>query len=517
MTAMPGETLSCVGCPEEQNSSPPVRLTLARGKAPAEIEPWYGPARGFGFEREVQPVLDRHCTMCHNGDHPASLDFRGGTRITNYSTHVSGNGGDLAGHFTTSYANLFPYVRGPGIESDYHLLTPMEFHADTTELVQLLRKGHRGVALDRESLDRIFTWIDLNTPFHGSWSSIVGPGIAASEDRRADLRRRFAFVDENHEAMPPGNPSLGAPLNPQSPSDPDQNIPACRDWPFDREKATSLQTEKERIIDLGDGSVLHLVYIPAGRFVQGSLDGHPDERPLESVVIEKPFWISRYEVSNGFFSRFEPEHDSKVAIRSNYQFGRRDLPLNGSDQPVVRVSWNQAAAFCEWLSETTGASFRLPLETEWEWACRAGTDGPFNFGGFDTDFSSHANMADLEIKGFAANTSAGTYTRVDRIEDPSKYDDYIPKDARFNDRAMITCRIGSYSPNAWGLFDMHGNAAEWTASDYTQGPGDSEGEKVVRGGSWRDRPKRCTSSFRLPYKAYHAVFNVGFRVVMDAE
>lgn len=517
MTAMPGETLSCIGCHEDQNSSPPVRVTMARSKAPAEIESWFGPVRGFGFEREVQPVLDRYCISCHKGDHPESLDFRGGTRITDYSTRVSGNGGDLAGHFSSSYANLFPYVRGPGIESDYHLLTPMEFHADTTELVQLLRKGHHGVKLDDESRDRIFTWIDLNTPYHGAWSSIVGPGITASEDRRADLRRRFASLDENHEIMPPTAPSPGSPVKPESLIDRDQQIPSFPGWPLDRKEAASLQTEDERIIDLGSGAALHLVYIPAGRFLQGSRDGHPDEGPLKPVVIEKPFWISRCEVSNELFSLFDPGHDSKVAIRSNYQFGRRDLPLNAPDQPVVRVSWNQAAAFCEWLSERTGSSFRLPLESEWEWACRAGTDTPFNFGSLDSDFSPHANMADLAVKGFAANTSAGTYTRVELIENPSKYDDFIPKDERCNDGAMISCRVGSYRPNAWGLFDMHGNAAEWTASEYTGGPAGSRGDKVVRGGSWRDRPRRCTSSFRLPYKPYHAVFNVGFRVVLDRD
>lgn len=534
MAAMPGETLSCIGCHENQSLSPPNRLTQARFKPPAEIKPWHGPTRGFGFEREVQPVLDRNCISCHHGDHSGSLDLRSGNRIDDYTTRVSGNGGDLAGHFSSSYANLFPYVRGPGIESDYHLLTPMEFHADTTELVQLLRKGHHGVRLDEESWDRLITWIDMNTPYHGAWSSIVGPEIRASEDKRAELRKRFACVDENHEFMPKrieaekNEPRKGkTPLDPVKQEQdarsvrnmqPNERPLVCPDWPFASEEAMKQQVEKERVVDFGNGLVLRFVYIPAGRFLMGSKDGHPDERPLQEMVIEKPFWMSRFEITNDQYKQFDPKHDSKVAIRNNYQFGRRDLPLYGPEQPVLRVSWHQAVAFCEWLTaQSDKAAIRLPSEAEWEWACRAGTDRPFYFGDHGSDFSRFANMADTQIKGFAANTSAGNYTRVERIPNPSKYDDYIPKDARFDDYAMITCNVGSYEPNAFGLFDMHGNVAEWTSSTYVSEQTESDSDKVVRGGSWRDRPSRCTASFRLPYKPYHPVFNVGFRVVMEAD
>jgi formylglycine-generating enzyme required for sulfatase activity len=85
--------------------------------------------------------------------------------------------------------------------------------------------------------------------------------------------------------------------------------------------------------------------------------------------------------------------------------------------------------------------------------------------------------------------------------------------------------VGSYRPNAWGLYGMHGNAAEWTRSTYRPYPyreGDgrneiaNEGEKVVRGGSWYDRPKRCRSAFRLSYPEYQRVYNVGFRIVIHS-
>ena len=99
----------------------------------------------------------------------------------------------------------------------------------------------------------------------------------------------------------------------------------------------------------------------------------------------------------------------------------------------------------------------------------------------------------------------------------------IPSDTHFDDRAVATAEVGSYQPNAWGLYDMHGNVAEWTRSTdkpypYRDGDRnllDPHGRKVVRGGSFYDRPKRCRSAFRLRYPAWQRVHNVGFRVVSE--
>ena len=108
---------------------------------------------------------------------------------------------------------------------------------------------------------------------------------------------------------------------------------------------------------------------------------------------------------------------------------------------------------------------------------------------------------------------------------PNRYDDWIPRDNRFDDGGFVTEPVGRYQPNLWGLHDMHGNAWEWTRSAYRLYPyHENDGrndlalageERVVRGGSWYDRPKRCTSSFRLFYPAWQRVFNVGFRVVCE--
>ncbi len=189
---------------------------------------------------------------------------------------------------------------------------------------------------------------------------------------------------------------------------------------------------------------------------------------------------------------------------------------------MVRVSWNEALAFCAWLSAKTGQRFSLPTEAQWEYACRAGAATPFSYGTLDDDFSKFANLSDAKMSEFASNP----YTVDSPLKNPTKYDDWIPKDSRFNDGALLAIKPGSYLPNAWGLFDMHGNVAEWTRTTYRPMPysvkdgrddAKTPGCKVVRGGSWRDVPQRSTSSFRLSYQPYQHVYNVGFRVVCEAQ
>jgi formylglycine-generating enzyme required for sulfatase activity len=248
----------------------------------------------------------------------------------------------------------------------------------------------------------------------------------------------------------------------------------------------------------------------------GNQAGTAGERPAARVQIAKPFWMGTLEVTNQQFNQFNPLHDSRVESKNTYQFGIHGYPVNHPSQPVVRVSWDEAMAFCDWLFKRTGQRFSLPTEAEWEYACRAGTDTPMYYGGLDTDFSRFANMADAKLSEFASDP----YT-VDRpLKNPPKYDDWIPKDARFHDGALLTVTPGTYMPNAWGLFDMHGNASEWTRTSYQSihNPDNStsHSRKIVRGGSWRDRPQRCTSSFRIDYQRFQRVYNVGFRVVCEA-
>jgi len=531
MTAMPGEMVQCAGCHERQNTAALQRKTMALSQNPVSIAPWYGPERGFNFHREVQPVLDAHCVRCHNGQPQADgkviPDLRGTVKINDWRSVTPGHGGGNAGKFTVSYANLHRYVRRPGIESDYHVLEPLEFHADTTELVQMLKKGHHGVRLDAEGWDRIITWIDLNCPFHGTWSEELGkPGNQV--ERRRQLLKLYAGVDSNPEHVPetpPYKPQAVA-VQPERGQDNKSIVPQLAGWPFDEAEAQRRQAAAgprvRKTVSIGDGVAIELVLIPAGEFVMGSMNGEPDERPMTRVRIERPFWMAVKETDNRTYAVYDPRHDSRVEDKNTYQFGVHGYPANLPEQPVVRVSWIEAMAFCRWLSERTGMRFNLPTEAQWEYACRAGSATPFYFGDLDDDFGWFANLADAKLREFASDP----YTVDVPLKKPTPYDDWIPKDDRFWDGSLISVAPGQYLPNAWGLHDMHGNVAEWTRSTYRPYPWVAEdnsaepppdSRKVVRGGSWRDLPRRATASFRLSYHPWQRVYNVGFRVVCEAD
>ena len=513
-TAMPGEKLSCVGCHEQQNMAPPAMAVMASRQAPESIKPWYGPARGFSFKREVQPVLDQYCVGCHSG-----MRREDGRQIPNFTAK------DNAWmNFGSSYLALHPYVRRPGPESDYHMLKPLEYHAGTSELIQMLEKGHHGVKLDAEAMDRLVTWIDLNVPDKGNWSEDK-PIPGNFHQRRIDMLAKYANRPEDPEVYPEVTKQAGAFVMPMPPVAREIEVKNPANWPMTAQQAETLQKaagpQARRTIDLGDGVTLDLALIPAGEFVMGDNHGAADESPLCRVKIDKPFWMGVTEVTNAQYNKFDPAHDSRYIDQHHKDHTTAGYPANAPAQPVIRVTWKEAMAFCQWMSRRAGQPFTLPSEAQWEWACRAGAATPFWFGGMDTDFSKAANLADFSMQLFAVS---GVNPRP--IPNPNPYEDFLPKDARFDDRHMIECAAGEYQPNPWGLCDMHGNVSEWTCSLYKAYPyqgGDgredlnAEGKRVARGGSWTDRPFRATSAYRLAYEAWQPVHDVGFRVICPAE
>ena len=417
MTAMPGETLSCVGCHQQQrNASPPNSATLALRHGVTDIQPWRGPTRGFSFKREVQPVLDKYCVGCHNGQASDNGSKKGSGTVAGTARRVlrttvpdpflktipdlRGDQGALVVYrrtpdakvirdrskeellgkydaiFEPSYLALRSFVRVGGLESDLHLLNPMEFHANTTELVQMLEKGHHNVRLDDEAWDRLITWIDLNAPCHGSWSeftpikdSTVGP----QRQRRLALRKLYGgIVDDGEDVVPvetePIEPIVPEPV-PEVKAEPVE-IP---NWPFGAPDARRRQAAAgpvTRSIDLGGNVTLRLAKVPAGSFVMGEPQGEKDERPPAAVTIAEPFWMSAFEITNAQFQQFDPSHDSRFEHRTSWIFSEEYLgwPVDRPQQPVVRVSWNEAMAFCRWLSKKLGAEVTLPTEGQWEYA-----------------------------------------------------------------------------------------------------------------------------------------------------
>ena len=509
-TAMPGEALSCVGCHEAPGTASPNSGPALSAKGPDVITPWQGPARGFSFKRDVQPVLDRHCVSCHDG---------GGIKPSLLSEDAiaarNGQGGNPGSEkFTSSYRGLHPFVRRPGPESDLHLLPPLEYHSNTSELVQMLRKGHHGVKLEPGAWERLIAWIDLNVPDHGTWGENKKiPGDF--HQRRMESRKLHANIDTDPEAISAF--MRVSPLPKPAPPKPLPPVPALAGWPMEAATATKLQQDAakesglpvKRSIELGEGVKLDLAFVPEGSFVMGSSDGSADEGPASVVVVPRPFLIGVHEITNRQFARFSSEHDSGYVSHFNKDHVTRGEPVNQPDQPVLRVSWNDALEFCRWLSKLTGETFTLPDEARWEYACRAGSSSPLAWGGTDADFSKHANLADAKLNALTIRDSP----------------DWIPAASQFNDRAIVTAAVGRYAANPWGLHDMHGNAAEWTLSLYQPYPCDSAdgrnkisataGDRVLRGGSYYDRPHRARSAFRLAYPPWQRVHNAGFRVVME--
>lgn len=541
-TALPGERASCVGCHEEPKETPLARTDLAARRGPVDIEPWCGPARGFDFEREVQPVLDKYCVGCHNGqardDKKQVPDLRARRFAVRYQgLPLSALGasrlepelrqrhdkfppcapghklqGDRRMLYTPAYDVLNPLIRRVNIEDYVGLHVPCEYHADTSELIQMLRKGHHNVRLDAEAWDRLITWIDLNGPCHGTWTDIVHvPGGA--DRRRQELALKYGGAREDPEERPPGQRPAVEPIIPEPLPKRERQAPAVPGWPFGPAEAQRRQRAGgpwEKTIDLGNGVTLKLVRIPAGEFLMGSADGDTDEQPQTRVRIARDFWLSTCEITNEQFRQHEPKHFSGYFMKRSLSNDGPGIDMDGPKQPVVRVSWQQAMDYCRWLERRTGLPFTLPTEAQWEYACRSGSVGPFSLGG--GDFSRHANLADQSL-GRIYTVTGGVVVLQE-----------IPCDKDHDDGSIVTAEVGRYQPNAWGLFDMHGNAAEWTRSTYRPYPYRAEdgrntaeptGRKVVRGGSFHDRPHRACAAFRLDYPAWQKVHNVGFRVACE--
>ena len=539
-TAMPGEVASCVGCHEQPSDTPLARYEMAATHRPVEIEPWYGPARGFDFQREVQPVLDKYCVGCHDGQsRPDGLtipDLRSEELAGPYqglplsklgadrmepelrqrfpsTVPASKLHGDKRMLYTPAYEALVPFIRRVNVEDYVGLHVPGEYHADTSELIQMLQKGHHNVRPDDEAWDRLITWIDLNGPCHGTWGD-VAPIPGGADRRRWELSQKYGGPKQDAETVPQTTRKPSEPIRPEPPEKKPTSTAQVVNWPFDAREARRRQRaggQWEKTVELGQGETIRLVRIPAGRFIMGACDGQVDEQPAAAVSIPCDFWISDREITNRQLQLFDPSHYPGLFMKRSLDTNGPGVPLDKAQQPAVRVSWQAALEFCRRLSDKSGISFTLPTEAQWEYACRAGSAEALSHGDVSVDFSPHANMADK------------TLNRIHTVTGGVVVLQELPHDGRFDDGALATSTVGSYRPNAWGLFDMHGNAAEWTLSAYAPYPyltddGRNDvgvgGPKVVRGGSFRDRPKRCRSAFRLSYPPWQRVHNVGFRVVL---
>jgi formylglycine-generating enzyme required for sulfatase activity len=263
-----------------------------------------------------------------------------------------------------------------------------------------------------------------------------------------------------------------------------------------RENRPTVKLPKELTLDCGKGASLKLVLIPAGEFLMGgdepseqvarecnnlrvNSESFQKERPQHLVKITKPFYMGVYVVTNA-------QYEAVMGVNPSF--------FKGESNPVEWVSWNDAVEFCKKLSAKTGQMVRLPTEAEWEYACRAGTTTPFNTG--ETISTEQAN--------YSGNFTYGS--------------------GRKGENRKKTVPVGSFAPNAWGLYDMHGNVMEWCQDWFDAGyyknsptydpPGPEKSEsRVLRGGCWGIFPAACRSAARTRNTPEAREAFVGFRIV----
>jgi formylglycine-generating enzyme required for sulfatase activity len=236
---------------------------------------------------------------------------------------------------------------------------------------------------------------------------------------------------------------------------------------------------RQKMADLGFGVTIEFVRVPPGQFEMGSPTGpterDTDEGPVHRVKVARSFYMGKFEVTQQQYRAVT---------------GRMPALFKGAELPVENVSWQEAVEFCQTLSRREGRTYRLPTEAEWEYACRAGSSGRFAFGESYSELSKYA---------WHAGNSGGT-TQV----------------------------AGSKTPNAFGLYDMHGNlwewCSDWYAPDYygnspvVDPRGPERGKyRVLRGGAWSFAPAKCRSSIRGWGLPQSRASHVGFRIVLDLQ
>ncbi len=233
------------------------------------------------------------------------------------------------------------------------------------------------------------------------------------------------------------------------------------------EIGNTVSHSKEISVDLGKGIKMQMILIPAGEFIMGSPSSEKERDNNEAqhkVRITKPFYLAKYEVTQ----------EQWEAV-----MGNNPSHFKGARNPVERVSWNDCQNFIEKLNRIVpGDGFRLPTEAEWEYAARAGTTTPFHYGN-----SLSSNQANFR----------GNYPYGGASKGP--------------DRGK-TLPVGTFSPNSFGLYDIHGNVYEWCSDWYDKnyynnspvndpkGPGSGSEGRVLRGGSWVGYAGFCRSAVR---------------------
>jgi formylglycine-generating enzyme required for sulfatase activity len=271
-----------------------------------------------------------------------------------------------------------------------------------------------------------------------------------------------------------------------------------------------------------------MVSLPAGEFVMGSPEDDDlrmqVEGPPRRVAIARPFAIGRFEVTVDQFAAFvtetgttvnKPFNECRVTIGFDLDppyltgspeasFRRPGFEVTGA-HPAGCISWYDAQAYLAWLRRKTGRAYRLPTEVEWEYAARAGTTTRYSFGSDERLLCDHARFADL----------ASRYARGDGCRSEVRTDGPI--------------EVGRLKPNAWGIFDVHGNVSEWVedcwTSNWSEIPTDGSAFArpancemgVIRGGSWLASSRWVRTAVRIAKRTSTQFQYIGFRVALTLD
>lgn len=332
---------------------------------------------------------------------------------------------------------------------------------------------------------------DSQSPLDTAKSSRISEllALARANDSRENGRKALAALDELL-GLDPGNTAAMA-LRQRIARNYELDLLAA---PFDAKRAKEYQQQWADALGVKlkvrNSVGCEFVLIPAGTFTMGTsvreLLRHGDEGPQRKVTLTESFYMATTELTQ---------------MQWRAVMGKNPSQSAGLNLPVERVSWQECQKFIEKLNSLeaerkSGRRYRLPTEAEWEYACRAGTTTPFNTG--QTIGTNEANYH-------------GGYTYG------------VGRTGEYRQR---TVPVGSFAPNAWGLFEMHGNVWEWCSDWY--GPYEAQDQqnptgpvngkyRVLRGGSWNDLPRYCRSGYRNKYVPTYREFNAGFRLVLDTK
>jgi formylglycine-generating enzyme required for sulfatase activity len=343
----------------------------------------------------------------------------------------------------------------------------------------------------------------------------------------ADTRRTPVSLKMPPVQSPPVSPA-GTPVPPSPAPVQPQAAPAQPPTtPFQPASIGALSPERERALKPKDtftecDNCPEMVVLPAGSFTMGSPKNETgqfdDESPQRTVKIAKPFAVGKFHVTVDQFAAFVMETGYDSGSKCYALEGGRRLEKEGRSwrdpgfaqagaHPAVCLNWNDANAYADWLARKTGKTYRLVTEAEWEYAACArtepGTYPRYSFGNDEKDLCRYGNGADQSTKSLS-ETKDWTF-------------------APCNDGYVYTSPVGSFAANGFGLYDMLGNAWQWTAdcwhdsfagapSDGTAWTAGDCGRRVVRGGSWLDDPQFLRSAFRSWDTTVGRFDGIGFRL-----